>query len=456
MPDWKPGIRRRLAGVKLAPAREAAIIEELAQYMDDCYAELRSSGATKTDAYQQTLAELDGSELMAHELRLVERQVTPESIVLGTNRRTNMIADLWQDLRYGARMLMKLPGVTFVAALATALGICANTIIFSVVYSMILRPFNFADQERLVVVWERKSEASAGRGPVAPGNFMDWQERNRSCERLVAVEQQYFDLSDGDQPERFNGYRVTVGFFDALGVKAAHGRTFLPENYEPGHEQVVVLRHGFWRQRFAGDPSIVGKTLTLNGKSFTVIGVAPADFNYPYHGGQLWTPLVFDPRTRNDRERHYLDVMGLLKPGVSIQQAQADLEAVARGIERQFPETNSSRSVFVRSLREDAVRGVAVAAPILMGAAIFVLLIACANVANLLLARAAGRRQEIAVRLALGASRRRLIRQLLTESVLLGTAGGALGLLLSVWAMKALPRGIPQDFAQFIPGYDRF
>src|SRR5215813_11390213 len=243
MPDWKPEIRRRLAGVKLAPSREAAIIEELAQYMDDCYAELRSSGATKTDAYQQTLAELDGSELMAHELRLVERQVTPEPIVLGTNRRTNMIADLWQDLRYGARMLLKRPGVTFVAALATALGICANTTIFSVVHSMIMRPFNFANQERLIAVWEGNTGDMNARGSVAPGNFADWREQNGACERLVAIEQRYFDLSDGDQPERFNGYRVTEGFFDMLGVKAAYGRTFLPEDSEPGHGRVVAISH---------------------------------------------------------------------------------------------------------------------------------------------------------------------------------------------------------------------
>jgi putative ABC transport system permease protein len=371
-------------------------------------------------------------------------------------RGVRWLEELWQDLRFGARMLLKRPGVTFVAALATALGICANTTIFSVVHSMIMRPFNFANQERLIAVWEGNTGDVNARGSVAPGNFADWREQNGACERLVAIEQRYFDLSDGDQPERFNGYRVTEGFFDMLGVKAAYGRTFLPEDSEPGHGRVVAISHKFWLRRFAGDPTVVGKALTLNGENFTVIGVMGPDFNYPYRGGEMWTPLVFDAKARHDRERHFLQVIGLLKPGVGIKQARADLGEIARHAERRFPETNTGRGVYVRSLKEDAVRGTAVAAPILIGASIFVLLISCANVANLLLARAATRRQEIAVRLALGASRRRIIRQLLTESVLLGAAGGALGLLLSVWSMGTLSHGIPEDFAQFIPGYERF
>jgi putative ABC transport system permease protein len=371
-------------------------------------------------------------------------------------RGVRWLEDLWQDLRFGARMLLKRPGVTFVAALATALGICANTTIFSVVHSMIMRPFDFANQERLIAVWEGNTRDVNARGVVAPGNFADWREQNGACERLVAFEQRYFDLSDGDQPERFNGYRVTEGFFDMLGVKAAYGRTFLSEESEPGHERVVAISHKFWLRRFAGDPGVVGKSLTLNGENFTVIGVMGPDFNYPHQGGEMWAPLVFDARARHDRDHHFLQVIGLLKPGIGIKQARADLGEIARRAERQFPETNTERGVYISSLKEDAVRGTAVAAPILIGASIFVLLIACANVANLLLARAATRRQEIAVRLALGASRRRIIRQLLTESVLLGTAGGALGLLLSVWAMRTLSHGIPEDFAQFIPGYERF
>lgn len=363
---------------------------------------------------------------------------------------------LISDLRYGTRMLMRHRGVALVAILATAVGIAANTTIFSTVHSLILRPFNFANQDRLIVVWEQNLSVGNVRGSVAPANFTDWREQNRTCERLVAIQQYSFDLTEGDQPERFSGCRVTEGFFDTLGVKAVLGRTFLAEESEPGREQVVVLKNSFWRERLAADPDIVGKTLTLNQKAFLVVGVMPSEFNYPYHSGQMWSPLVSDRQMRNDRGSHYLEVIGILKPGVTVKQAQEDLSAIALRAEQQFPETNSGRNAYVLSLTGDAVRGVATAMPSLIGAAIFVLLIACANVANLLLARSASRQKEIAIRLALGASRWRLIRQLLTESILLAALGGGLGLLISFWAIDGLSRGIPEDFAKFIPGWDHF
>ena len=290
---------------------------------------------------------------------------------------------------------------------------------------------------------------------MAPGNFTDWREQTQACEQLVAIDQLSFDLSDGAHPERFPGYGVTRGFFDALGVKAASGRTFLPEESEAGREQVVVLKHSFWKQHLGGDPNIVGRTIMLNRKPFTVIGVMPADFNYPYNDGEMWTPLVFDREEQRNRENHYLRVIGLLKPGVTVAQAQSDLNSIAKSAQQQFPETNSGRDVSVVTLTDDAVRGARTGVPVLMGAVVFVLLIACANGANLLLVRAASRQRETAVRLALGASRARLIRQALADSVLLGLLGGALGLLVSVWAIQALAQGIPEGFSKFIPGWSR-
>jgi putative ABC transport system permease protein len=269
----------------------------------------------------------------------------------------------------------------------------------------------------------------------------------------VVINQRYVDLTERDEPERFLGYFVSSGFFDALGVGAMHGRTFALGEGQAGRQQVVVLKHSFWQRRFAADPNIINQTIRLNGESFTVIGVMPAEFNYPFSGGEMWAPLVFDLKDLTNRGSHYLQVMGLLKPGVTGEQAREDLRAIAARAAEQFPESNAGRTVNVISMTEDATRGSRMYAPVMMGAVSFVLLIACANVANLLLVRGASRQKEIAIRLAMGASRWRLVRQLLTESLLLSLAGGALGLLLSVWGIRGLSRGIPDDFSKFIPGW---
>ncbi len=362
---------------------------------------------------------------------------------------------LLRDIKFSARSLLKHPGFTAVAVLTLAIGIGANTTIFSTVDALILHPFSFPNQERLLVVWEQNRAVGIQRGSVAAGNFTEWRDQTQTCEQLIAIQQRSFDLSDGAHPERFPGYGVTSGFFDALGVKAARGRTFLPEDSQPGREQVVVLKHSFWQQRLGGDPEIVGKTISLNQKQFTVVGVMPADFNYPYNSGEMWAPLIFSPEEQKNRGDHYLRVIGLLKPGVTLEQAQSELRGIAQRAQQQFPETNAGRDASVVTLTNDAVRGARTGVPILMGAVVFVLLIACANVANLLLVRAASRQREIAVRLALGSSRARLIRQALTESALIGLIGGTLGLLISIWSIAALARGIPEGFSKFIPGWNR-
>ncbi|MGH9767221.1 MAG: ABC transporter permease, partial [Blastocatellia bacterium] len=280
---------------------------------------------------------------------------------------------LIQDLRYGARMLMKKPGFALIAVITLAAGIAANTTIFSIADALILRPFNFPHQDRLVMVWERGSLAGGfDHGSVAPGNFTDWREQSQSFEQLVAIVQRFFDLTGAHQPERFKGYRVSASFFDALGVKPALGRTFLPGEDKPGRDQVVVLKYSLWERRFGADPNIVGRTLTLNAQTFTVIGVMPPDFNFPFNAGEMWSPLAFDDRMKLERGEHYMQAMGLLKPGVSIAQAGADLDAISRRAQQLFPETNAGRAANVIGMTEDFVRRAQEYMPPLIGTVAFV------------------------------------------------------------------------------------
>ncbi len=360
---------------------------------------------------------------------------------------------IFQDLRYAVRMLRKSPGFTLVATITLALGIGANTTIFSAMNAVVFQPFSFQNQDRLVMLWERQSEMGYSRGSVAPGNFNDWREQGQTLDQIIAITQSYFDITEGDQPERYAGYKVSATFFDPFGVKPMMGRTFTPEEDQPGRDQVVVLKHSLWQNRFGADPDIVGKTISINSTIFTCIGVMGPDFNFPFNGGEMWSPLVFDANDLTDRKNHYLQVLGLLKPGVTIEQANEDINQIAHRAALAYPDSNSGKSVNIVSMTKDAVRGASMYSPVMLSAVGFVLLIACANVANLLLVRAATRQKEIAIRLAIGAGRFRLIRQLLTESLLLALIGGAVGLLISVWGVDAIARGIPDDFSKFIPGW---
>ena len=446
MPDFKEEIRKRVAALRLSPPREVEIVEELSQHLDDQYEQSLSRGATEEEAYGAALTGLAESGLLARELERVERRIQHEPLTLG-NERTNLLSDLSQDLRYGLRMLLKNPGFTIVAIIALALGIGANTAIFSVVNTVLLRPLPYKDPDRLVMVWEDNSKQGFPRDTPAAANYIDWRNQNHVFEGMAAMVEISFNLTGAGDPERIDGQRVSANLFSLLGVEPQSGRAFLPEEDRPGANHVVIMSHGLWQRRFGADPAIIGKPINLNGESCTVVGVMPRGFQFPTRGDQLWIPIAFDAKEAGQRGSHYLEVIARLNPGITLQRAQAEMTTIAGRLEQQYPKTNASIGAVVTPLHEKVVGDIKPALLILLGAVVFVLLIACANVANLLLARAAVRQKEIALRLAVGASRSRLMRQFLTESVLLSVFGGAVGLFLSLAGLDLLKRVIPPNIS---------
>ena len=438
MRDWTSFVRTHLSLPQLTPEREARIIREIAAQLEDFYREAIAGGATEAQADAHARAQVRDWDRMARDLRQADRpHVRPrierltdaiEHIAEPNRGALKMFADMLTDIRYGTRQMLKAPGFTIVAILTLAFGIGATTSIFSIVNGVMLRPLPYPQPERLVRVFEVVRQY--GQFSVAPANFLDWRKQNTVFERIAAFSGGTDSFVTGEGPERISMASISWDLFDLLHVSPALGRSFRSDEDLPQQNSVIVLSHGMWQRRFGSDPNVLGRTVTLGGSPVTVVGVMPEAFYFPNRETEFWRPIALDP-VKAPRGAHFLGVIARVKESISIEQADAEMKGIAGRLAKQYPPTNRDESALTIRLHDLIVKPIRPMLVTLLAAVGVVVLIACANVANLLLVRASVREKEIAIRAAMGAGRRRLVMQMLSESLVLATAGGLFGVLLA-------------------------
>jgi putative ABC transport system permease protein len=446
MPDFKTALRQRLAERRIDPTLHFAVIDELTQHLDDRYRSLVAQGLSEADAERDTMLELDDASL-ERELARAERVRPLPPLSLGAlPQRGGPLAHWTQDLRYAARALLKNSGFTTVAVITLALGIGATTAIFSVVNASMVRPLPFADPDRLLRLWESNPTGGWPQFSHSHPNFLDWRAQQTTFEGLAAFGGASFSTSSENSAEIVRGIAVTANFLPLLGAQPSHGRNFTADEDRPGGPLVVMLGDGYWRRRFGGSEAALGQTLQLNGRSYSIVGVLPASFQW---GPNLEVVVPLAPDPQRNRGDHRISVIGRLKPGMTTERALADLVSITAGLAERFPDSNRNWTARLATFYDWMIpRETRESLLLLLGAVTLVLLIACGNVANLLLARGAARQKELSVRIALGAARWRIFRQLLTESLLLSLVAGTVGLLVGIATTRVLvafgPDSVPR------------